>query len=56
MKFEKIRSISNAFVFSKHFDLIGNAPVVAYESKKLDEYFIINQLAVYLKKTNSNKI
>ena len=47
----KIRSISNAFVFSKHFDLIGNAPVVAYESKKkLDEYFIINQLSKTLEK------
>ena len=47
----KIKGISNAFVFSKHFDLIGNVPVVAYEGKKkFDEAFIFKELSKTLQK------
>ncbi len=47
----KIKGITNAFVFSKYFDLIGNVPVVAYEGKKqLNESLIIKDLSKTLQK------
>ncbi len=47
----KIKGILNAYVFSKHFDLVGNMPVVAYESKKkLNEIHILNELGKTLQK------
>lgn len=47
----KLNGISNAFVFAKHFDLFGNAPVVAYESKKeIKETFFISELTKKLEK------
>ena len=53
-----IKGITNAFVFPKYFELFGNAPVAAYESKKkIQDTFFMTELSKKLeKKTNSIKI
>ena len=46
-----IKKITNAFVFPKYFELLGNAPVAAYESKKkIQDTFFMTELSKKLEK------
>ncbi len=47
----KIKNVTNAFVFSKNFEIVGNMPVAAYESKKeLNNNYFVDKLSSVMQK------
>ena len=47
----KIKNVTNAFVFSKNFEIVGNMPVAAYESKKkISNNYFVDKLCSVMQK------